>query len=57
MLAGQLERRFGPLPAEVVQRIENAKLDKLHVWAIRLLEAKTLAEVFDSAPRTNGSAA
>jgi hypothetical protein len=57
MLVGMLKRRFGPLPAEVTQRVEKAKLDELAVWSDRLLEAKTLAEVFQSAPRVNGSVA
>jgi hypothetical protein len=57
VLADQLKRRFGPLPDEVAQRVANAKLDELNVWTMALLEAKTLAEVFQPAPHTNGSVA
>ena len=49
MLANLLVRRFGPLPAEVTNRVENARFDELKGWSVRLLEAKTLAEVFQSA--------
>ena len=56
-LANLLARRFGPLPAEVTRRVENAKLDELNVWSDRLLEAKTLAEVFQPASPANGSMA
>ena len=55
MLVGLLEHRFGPLPAEVTRRLENAKLDELRVCSARLLDAKSLAEVLQPAHRANGS--
>ncbi len=57
MLVGMLKRRFGPLPSEVVQRVENARRDELNVWTMALLDAKSLAEVLQPAPHTNGSVA
>ena len=56
MLVDMLEHRFGSLPAEVTQRVENAKRDELRVWSARLLDAKTLAEVFQPASRAKSSA-
>jgi hypothetical protein len=41
-----LDRRFGTLPDEVVQRVEAATLVDLDVWTDRILDAKTLDEVF-----------
>ena len=57
VLAMMLKLKFGPLPAEVTLRVENAKLDELNVWSDRILEAKTLAEVFQPASSANGSMA
>jgi hypothetical protein len=42
----QLTRRFGKLPADVVERIKTAKVGELDRWAVRLLDARTLAAVF-----------
>ena len=52
MLTRQLTRRFGPLPAEVTARMEVADTDALEAWADRLLDARTLDEVF--APDKSG---
>ena len=57
VLVGMLEPRFGPLPAEVTLRVENARFEELKGWSARLLEAKTLAEVFQPASPANGSTA
>ena len=57
VLVGMLELRFGPLPAEATKRVENARFDELKGWSVRLLEAKTLAEVFQPASPANGSMA
>ena len=57
VLAKLLKLKFGPLPAEVTLRVENAKLDELNVWSDRILGAKTLAEVFQPASSANGSMA
>ena len=41
-----LTQRYGPLPAAVKARVRGASARKLDHWAERLLEAKTLADVF-----------
>ena len=46
MLERQLERRFGPLPAWTIDRLHNAGRTALESWALRLLDAATLDEVF-----------
>jgi len=43
-----LHRRFGELPEEVELRLHKATLEQLEVWADRVLDAQTLAEVFGS---------
>ena len=43
---GQLERRFGPLPAETIERLERAEPDVLLAWSLRVLDARSLDEVF-----------
>jgi len=42
----QMGKRFGPLPAEIEQRVRSATLPELERWTDRILDAKTLAEVF-----------
>lgn len=46
LLSRQLTRRFGPLPAEVTARIDEAGTETLEAWGERLLNARTLDEVF-----------
>jgi len=46
LLTRQLTLRFGTLPTEVTVRIEDADTDALETWADRLLDARTLDEVF-----------
>ncbi|MBF0157775.1 MAG: DUF4351 domain-containing protein [Magnetococcales bacterium] len=46
LLLRLLQRRFGPLPEEITNRIQAADCDTLASWSDRVLEAKTLAEVF-----------
>ena len=41
-----LTRRFGTLPAAVRARVRRASAEKLDRWAVRLLDSKTLADVF-----------
>ena len=41
-----LTRRFGPLPTEVIARISAATVEDIENWSDRLLDAKSLAEVF-----------
>ena len=49
LLRGQLEGRFGPLPAEVLERLERADIERLMAWGGRALEARTLEEIFTDA--------
>ena len=44
-----LVRRFGPLPADAVARLNAATVDELDGWLDRLLVARSLDEVFDGA--------
>jgi flagellar biosynthesis/type III secretory pathway protein FliH len=46
LLTRQLTRRFGTLPAEVTARMEDADTEALETWGERLLDARTLDEVF-----------
>ena len=46
LLSRLLQRRFGTLPAPVQQRLTNATLDELEVWSLKVLDAKTLEDVF-----------
>ena len=39
--------KFGFLPKEAEQRIENASAGELERWSIRLLSAASLKDVFD----------
>ncbi|MDD5037281.1 MAG: Rpn family recombination-promoting nuclease/putative transposase [Methylococcaceae bacterium] len=47
LLLRQLKRRFGPLPEGVEQRLAQATTDQLERWAERVLEAPTLAAMFE----------
>ncbi len=42
-----LVRRFGTLPASVVERIANARAELLEVWLDRVLDAPNLDALFD----------
>ena len=42
-----LRRRFGPLSPEVDERLSAAFADELEAWADNVLDAETLADVFD----------
>ena len=42
-----LSQRFGPLSEDTRARLEQADAAQLERWAKRLLDAATLAEVFD----------
>jgi predicted transposase YdaD len=46
LLLRLLERRFGPLPAAVGQRVAEADADTLLVYGERILDAESLDEVF-----------
>ncbi|MCG8422635.1 MAG: Rpn family recombination-promoting nuclease/putative transposase [Proteobacteria bacterium] len=47
MLAKQLNQRFGPVPAEVVERINQADADQLQSWMERVVVASSLTDVLD----------
>jgi hypothetical protein len=46
LLCALLEERFGPLPPELVERLESADPGQLTAWGKRLLDARTLDQVF-----------
>jgi hypothetical protein len=41
-----LARRFGKLPPEIEERVARAEMSELKDWAMRLLDARSLDEVF-----------
>nr|VFJ44070.1 MAG: conserved hypothetical protein (putative transposase or invertase) [Candidatus Kentron sp. DK] len=41
-----LPRRFGPLPLEITERVHGADPNTIEIWADRMLDAKSLNEVF-----------
>ena len=46
LLQRLLVRRFGELPSDILERIAAASTEQLELWGDRVLDAKTLAEVF-----------
>nr|VFJ92706.1 MAG: conserved hypothetical protein (putative transposase or invertase) [Candidatus Kentron sp. LFY] len=46
LLLSQLSYRFQPLPNEISERIHGAKPNAIETWAKRVLDAKSLDEVF-----------
>ncbi len=46
-----LERRFGPLQARVLDRIEGAPLDRIEAWFDAAIDAPSLSDVFDDRSR------
>lgn len=46
LLGRLLTRRFGPLPKSVTERLAHATTGQLEVWAERVLDARTLDDVF-----------
>jgi hypothetical protein len=46
VLRRQLHKRFGELPEEIELRLNNATLAQLEVWADRVLDARTVEEIF-----------
>ena len=46
-LARQLSRRFGPLPAEALAKLEQAPPNQLDLWTDRVLDAPTLQAVLE----------
>ena len=41
-----IEQRFGPLPAELVERVQHANMETLSRWALRVNMSNSLDEVF-----------
>jgi len=48
LLIRLLTNRFGPLPEDMHQRLEQATAEEIDVWADRVLEADSLDQVFDN---------
>jgi hypothetical protein len=46
VVRGQLEQRFGPLPEPILDRLDQADAEQLVAWGQRVLDARTLDEVF-----------
>ena len=46
VLIDLLTHRFGPLPDEVHQRLEQATAEEIDTWAGRILDADSLEQVF-----------
>jgi len=42
-----LRRRFGELPPEVAERVRQGDTERLLVWSERVLDAGSLAAVFE----------
>jgi len=51
LLRDLLEQRFGVIPAEALERLEQADAERLMAWGRRVLAAQTLDEVFVEDPR------
>ena len=47
VLERQLRRRFGLLPTQVTERLQQASVTDLETWAENVLDAETLENVFD----------
>lgn len=41
-----LNRRFGPLATDVTRRLSQSTPEQLEIWAERVLDARTIDEVF-----------
>ncbi len=46
LLLGLIQRRFGPVPDDVTQRIQTAQTAQLQAWSLNVLDAVTLEDVF-----------
>ena len=46
VLSRQLQHRFGPLDPQIRHRLEAADQQQLELWAERILDADSLADVF-----------
>jgi hypothetical protein len=48
LLSKLLRRRFGDLPPDTTKRIRSAKVEELDEWLDRVLDAASIADVFDN---------
>ena len=46
LLLRQIERRFGPVPEAVTQRVRTAPVEQLELWALNFVDAPSLEAVF-----------
>jgi hypothetical protein len=46
VLAKQLSKRFGPLPAWASEKLQQANREQLDVWADRIFDAESLEQFF-----------
>ncbi|WP_417277378.1 Rpn family recombination-promoting nuclease/putative transposase [Castellaniella sp.] len=46
LLLNMIQRRFGPVPDDVTQRIRAAQASQLETWSLNLLDAAVLDDVF-----------
>ncbi|HEX7386131.1 MAG TPA: DUF4351 domain-containing protein [Castellaniella sp.] len=46
LLLGQIQRRFGPLSENIIQRIHSAKASQLETWSLNFVDATELDDVF-----------
>ena len=46
LLERQIAKRFGPVTEDTSIRLKAATTDQLEIWADRILDAHTLADVF-----------
>lgn len=42
-----LERKFGKLSEEVIDKIQSANLATLEIWALRIFDSSSLGEIFN----------
>lgn len=47
MLTRFLTKRFGPLDEVTQERVNNASVEQIEAWSDRVLDAETLAQVFE----------
>ena len=47
LLRRMLAKRFGDLPEAIKMRLSQASIADLELWGDRILEAKTLSDIFD----------
>ena len=46
LLLRQIQRRFGPVTADITQRVNTATAPQIEFWALNFVDAKTLDDVF-----------